>query len=195
MSVTYGRLNGAEARAIYDELYGLFMDVYGDTGDPFYEPERVHDQLRSHFAVPGLDMVTAKLDGELVGYVYGFPRKPDAPWWNDVKPLPGVDLSPRAKRPTFAVCELMVAEPHRGKGVGRELHHTLMSGRSDDNGTLLVLPNNQRARATYERWGWRQIGRYRPSVWQDAPTFEAMLLELPFRSNETQQPKRPIFGT
>lgn len=56
--------------------------------------------------------------------------------------------------------------------LGCALGYTLPAARA----TLLVLPENVPAVAANRSWGWYTIGRLQP--FQDAPVYEAMVLEL-----------------
>jgi ribosomal protein S18 acetylase RimI-like enzyme len=78
---------------------------------------------------------------------------------------------------TFVLSEIMVRAEHTGRGVASALHHELLRNRREQRANLLVEPDNDRAYATYSRWGWYRVGTLRPS-WPDAPLFDALILDL-----------------
>ena len=64
----------------------------------------------------------------------------------------------------------------RRRGYARALHDAMLRDRSEERAALLVLPDNVPARTAYRAWGWYQLGELQP--FDDAPIYEAMLLEL-----------------
>jgi ABC-type multidrug transport system ATPase subunit len=80
-------------------------------------------------------------------------------------------------RRTFALTEIMVRANCRRQGYARKLHDLLLSNRRESRATLLVLPDNVPARTAYIKWGWRKLGGLKP--FDDAPTYDAMLIDLP----------------
>ncbi len=81
---------------------------------------------------------------------------------------------------TFALCELLVRAPWRGRGLGHALHDEILARRSEDRATLLVEKDNVTALAAYTRWGWAKLGELRPS-WPGAPELDALILPLAAR--------------
>jgi GNAT superfamily N-acetyltransferase len=77
---------------------------------------------------------------------------------------------------TFALTEIMVRAAWRRRGYARGLHDALLANRSEERATLLVLPDNIPARTAYLSWNWYKLGDLRP--FDDAPTYEAMVLDL-----------------
>ncbi|WP_035698770.1 GNAT family N-acetyltransferase, partial [Glycomyces tenuis] len=63
---------------------------------------------------------------------------------------------------TFALVDLAVAEPHRGRGIGRGLIETLLSSRGESRAVLTVQPTAQRTQAIYRHLGWKRMGRKGP---------------------------------
>ena len=64
-----------------------------------------------------------------------------------------------------------------GKGVAHGLHDVLLAERHEERVTLLVEPENIRARRAYEQWGWRSEAQLLPN-WEDAPIFDVMIKNL-----------------
>jgi GNAT superfamily N-acetyltransferase len=163
-----------------DTLICVYAEIYAHKADdPFYSVERFADRFRAHISRPGYELVTAYLNGTLVGYAYGVPLAPQTRWWQGLRePLPEAMLTETGDR-TFALNEIMVREPWRRRGVATRLHDELMAGRDEERATLLVEPSNAPAKSAYLRWGWRVIGQLQP--FPDSPVYDSMLLDLQAR--------------
>jgi len=156
--VATAHLNAEAAKRECDELTALYEAVWlsgWKNGDPFFSRERFVDRLNAHLAAPGFELVTARLDGKLIGYMYGFSRPANH---------------------EFAVCELMVASKYRRNGVAGVLHDELLGGRSERTAQLLVEKQNLAAQAAYRRWGWNKIADYQP--FPDSPDYDSLALVL-----------------
>jgi GNAT superfamily N-acetyltransferase len=141
-----------------EELIALYEEVWlsgWKDDEPFFSRERFVDRLRGHLAATGFELVTARLDGRLIGYMYGFHRV-------------GSD--------SFAVCELMVAAAYRRKGVARRLHDELLGSRGERTAELLAEKGNLPAQTAYQRWGWRKTADHQP--FPDAPNYDLLVLAL-----------------
>lgn len=140
-----------------DDLVALYETVWLaglKNTDPFYSRERFVDRLRGHLAAPGFELVTARLDQQLIGYMYGFSRMGEK----------------------FAVCELMVRPGYRRRGIAKRLHDELLGARSEPSAELLVEKGNAPAQAAYRSWGWHKAGDRQPFA--DAPIYDVMVIEL-----------------
>jgi len=151
----------ADTAAVQDELIALYEAVWltgWKDNDPFFSLERFVDRLGKHLAAPGFELVTARLDDPLIGYVYGCSR---------------------AREDKFIVCELMVSPAYQRQGIARRLHDELLDGRSEQTAQLLVEKDNHPAQAAYRSWGWHKAGDLQPFA--DAPNYDVMVIELPVR--------------
>ncbi|HKT04878.1 MAG TPA: GNAT family N-acetyltransferase [Rugosimonospora sp.] len=161
---------GAEAQR--DELTGLYRRVWlagWKDDDPFFSTERFADRLDSHLTRPGFALVTARLDGHLIGYIYGFGRTAED---------------------KFIICELMVAADHRRQGIATRLHDEVLSTRREQSAELLVDKQNAPAQSAYRRWGWRRTGDLQP--FPDAPDYDVMGISLPIGTGRPWRPPRPL---
>jgi ribosomal protein S18 acetylase RimI-like enzyme len=164
---------------------GLITDLYAATyrdelDEPFQSVERFMDRVRAYAKAPRFELVLGSIGDELVGLALGYPLPPGARWWSGLTTPVDPQLIEEDGSRTFALCELMVHPDLQGKGVGHQLHDELLLERPERRATLLVDGDNDAARRAYERWGWRQIGKIRPS-WPDAPQYDALILDLPAR--------------
>lgn len=110
---------------------------------------------------PGFDMVFAAREN-LVGCAYGFPVDRDGTWWQGLLAglPPGIGQL-TASGNVFAIAELMVHPRFQRRGVGRSLHHELLTGLPPTLGAALVNPADLPAWAALRSWGWQDIGEVR----------------------------------
>jgi hypothetical protein len=67
-----GRHNAAEAASLKEELVAIHVDAREELLDqPFYAAKRFADRLDEHIADRNFELVTGRIDGELIGYAYG----------------------------------------------------------------------------------------------------------------------------
>ncbi|MEU8153837.1 GNAT family N-acetyltransferase [Micromonospora sp. NPDC048986] len=165
--------NADEAEGILDQLVDLYLKVYVGGGE-FYSEDRYRRQLDLHMQRVGWELITATVDGSLIGYVYGFPLPAQTRWWEGIhEPVPPGFTEENGTR-TFALSELLVHPYWRRKGVAAALHNELVVGRAEPRITLLVRPDNDAAQMAYRSWGWNKVTKLRPN-WETAPTFDVMV--------------------
>ncbi|SHN05589.1 GNAT family N-acetyltransferase [Cryptosporangium aurantiacum] len=166
------------ARAIQDELFALYAEIYADQlSDPFYSVERFADRFVGHSGRSGFLLVTGRIDDELIGYAYGGPLGAATQWWNGLREEVPPDVVAEDGSRTFALNEIMVKEGWRRRGIARSLHDTLLADRPERRATLLVDPANTAAKAAYLSWGWQLLGHLQP--FSDAPIYDALVVDLP----------------
>ncbi|MGW0845906.1 N-acetyltransferase family protein [Streptomyces sp. NPDC002787] len=144
------------------EIRGTLLDVYADVyaediaTNPFFSVERFEERLEGHVAAGGWGCVVAGIGGEVGGFTYGFTARDDAT--------------------TFKLCENMLREKWRRRGISRVMHDELMSQRREERAELLVRRERPRLRAMYETWGYEHAGEKLP--FPDAPLYDVMFLHL-----------------
>jgi len=178
-SVELRKLNEDEACSMREQLADLYERAYADKLDgAFRSRERFLERLDAHLSRPGVDLVAAHKDGQLVGYIYGFTLPAGSKWWDSFEGdmRPEVEAAARAGQ-MRAVAELMVVPEERRQGIARRLHDELIRGwQGQGYATMLVDPANTPARSAYESWGWKLIGYEQP--FEDSPRFESRVLGL-----------------
>ncbi|MEU4310991.1 GNAT family N-acetyltransferase [Nocardia sp. NPDC024068] len=172
-----------EIRAAVEDIYRRSYIEAIASGDPFDSPEafmRRFDAYTAPDRLPGFDLVVAYLDGAPAGQTWGWPLRPGAAGWDGVQldDADAAQFTAEDGHRTFALSEIMVCSGHSGRGIARALHDELLRGRPEQRATLLVEPDNERAYARYRKWGWYRVGWLRPG-WDDAPIFDALILDLP----------------
>ncbi|MEU8331447.1 GNAT family N-acetyltransferase [Micromonospora sp. NPDC048839] len=162
-----------EAEGILDQLVDLYLEVYAGGGE-FYSEDRYRRQLDLHMQRVDWELVTATIDGALVGYIYGFPLPPQTRWWEGIhEPVPPGFTEEDGKR-TFALSELLVHSAWRRQGIARALHDELARSRAEPRMTLLARPDNIAAQTAYGSWGWNKISKLQPN-WENAPIFDVLV--------------------
>ncbi|MET7468776.1 GNAT family N-acetyltransferase [Micromonospora sp. NPDC005686] len=163
----------AEAEGLVGQLVDVYLDAHAADG-PRYTAERYERQLAAHMPRQGWELVSARVEDELVGYVYGFPLAADTPWWDGInEPVPEGFTDENGHR-TFAVCELLVRRSWQRRGIARALHDRLLGTRREERATLLVRPDNTAAQHAYDSWGWQPAGWLQPTR-AGAPLFEVRI--------------------
>ncbi|MEU9623329.1 GNAT family N-acetyltransferase [Streptomyces sp. NPDC048155] len=171
--------DGDAAKAIADELIDAYAEIYDVppyAGDPFFSVDSYADRLHAAFPMQGFEIVTARLDGNLVGYVHGVTLPADKPWWASLGDgRPAEAQSAAAAGEVFWLRELMVRPAHTNHGIGRRLHDAVISGRQGQPWTTLTcVIDNEPAHGAYLRWGYQIMGRIKHAP--ESPVYDAMLL-------------------
>ncbi|MFE9440982.1 GNAT family N-acetyltransferase [Streptomyces sp. NPDC006602] len=89
--------------------------------------------------------------------------------------MPGAFTAETGHR-TFALSELMVRAPWRGRGSARRIHDALLASRREQRAALLVHKDHIKVRALYEAWGYETVGEVVP--FDGSPQLCAMVLSL-----------------
>jgi GNAT superfamily N-acetyltransferase len=180
MIVIYQHLDAAAATPLVDQFVAVYLDVYADDvqrDQVFYGEGRFRRQITGHLPAPRWEAVTADIDGEMIGFAYGFSLTAGSMWWSGLLTEVPEGFTTETGHRTFALSELMVRKAWRGQGVARHLHDELLAGRHEERATLFALPDNSTAQAAYLRWGWKKAALVRPN-WLGSPTFDVLMLPL-----------------
>ncbi|MBB1252681.1 GNAT family N-acetyltransferase [Streptomyces alkaliterrae] len=177
------RLDGpATARA-----EAAFRQVYAETfAEPPYRetPETIagaFSDFTEQTRAPGFRSALAATGGlraadpEPVGIAFGRSLAADDAWWDRLLQPAPADLAHEDGRRTFALLELAVRAPWRGRGVARRLHETLLADVPAERVLLNVRTDADPARAAYAAWGYRPVGAIRGD---DGARYTMMLLPL-----------------
>lgn len=170
--------DGAAATDQRDAVLPIYAACYSEP--PYLEgPDDFADfadRWPAYVSQPGFRLVTATIDGETVGFAFGYQLNSDTRWWLGLlDPVDAVTTAEHAGR-TFAVIELAVLASLRKQGIGRALHDELLRDRPEERVTLTVRPEATAAVAMYRAWGYTPVGRNRPGEGQ--PVYLTMLRPL-----------------
>ncbi|GHJ43677.1 acetyltransferase [Catellatospora sp. TT07R-123] len=159
--VTYTRLNDEAAAGVMDQLCEVYADAYGEVPgeDTTVKSSAFRDRATSALSARNYQLVTASVDGELVGFVFGYSLRQDRDWFVGLAPAPEPGFTDeRGGERTVVLAEIEVRKAWQGKGVGRGLHDTFLSGRHEERATLSANPVATATHALYEGWGWQRVG-------------------------------------
>ncbi|MFB7474553.1 GNAT family N-acetyltransferase [Kitasatospora sp. NPDC056184] len=179
IDIEFAHYRGTAAKEVLEELVAAYAQVYAVppyAGDPFFAAETFAERLLGALEMRGFETVTARHDGELVGYVHGVTLPADRAWWlslGDARPTE-VQEAAEAGR-VFWLRELMVRPAFTNQGIGRRLHDETVTRRAEPWTTLTCIWDNQPARDAYPRWGYQVIGgriKHAP----ESPEYDAMVL-------------------
>jgi GNAT superfamily N-acetyltransferase len=164
--------------SIDDELPDMtivYQEVYSEppyNSGPLFDVDSFVVRTRRQAGRDGFSLVTARqTDDYLVGFAFGFVFEQGRWWSGEPTPPPAEILTSRK----FAVIELAVRQPFRGRGIGRALMDALLAGRSETYAVLTAFPDAP-AREAYRRWGWTQTGTAHHTP--ESPILDALALKL-----------------
>ncbi|MGW3563057.1 N-acetyltransferase family protein [Streptomyces sp. NPDC000941] len=142
---------------IRDTILDVYSEAYADDieTNPFFSMERFEERLEGHTSAPGWACVIAEVGEEVAGFTYGFADRD------------GV---------TFKLCENMLRQKWRRRGISQVMHSELISHRQEQCAQLLVRRERPRLRTMYEKWGYRHAGERLP--FPDSPLYDVMVLDL-----------------
>ncbi len=170
----------ATAQEYEEPIFQLYYETFSKP--PYQWSDDEETAFRRRFARFATDatfgIAIAQTGDKFIGFAYGYTLRPDTSWWNGfVTPVPE-ELTTEQEGRTFALIDFAVAEAWRRQGIGRRLHDTLLSSRHESRATLAMEPAADEARAAYEHWGWRVVGRLRGPASDFSPEFDIMVRHL-----------------
>ncbi|MGK8523510.1 GNAT family N-acetyltransferase [Nocardia asteroides] len=171
------RHDAAGVARLADELRAVYLDSHREQqDDPWYSPQRFRQRLEEMYApIAGFEMVAARIDGRMIGYAFGTPySRSQTVWKKAVRVYPSF-AAELDGAPVYIFREFAVHPDYQGQGYARTIHDALLSQRPEPLAYLLVRVGNP-ARAVYEAWGWRVIGRDQPFA--DSPMMDEMARPL-----------------
>src|SRR5436190_10665081 len=170
----------ATAEALFEQIYALYRETFSKP--PYRWPAEEEVQYRERFprmvSDPTFAIATAEAGDELLGFAYGRTLPLDTHWWEGFVTPVAEAVTTEWEGRTFGLIDFAVTESVRGQGIGRQLHDTLLASRQEERATLAMEPNAHQARAVYEHWGWRVVGRLRGPATDFAPELDIMVLPL-----------------
>ncbi|MEU6349625.1 GNAT family N-acetyltransferase [Streptomyces sp. NPDC047072] len=179
--VSYQRHEDGAAAGELDTFLAAYQEVYKEP--PYCEGPSDVSEFMEHYQVharrPGMRLVLARNEDQVVGFGYGYHLARDTRWWANVQDveLPAEFIQEDGKR-TFVIIELAVRKPLRRRGIAAAIHARLLDGLDAERVTLTMRPEAEAAPAqsAYAAWGYRKIGVSHP--WAEAPLYDCMLRDL-----------------
>lgn len=135
------------------EVYAAAMEV------PVAAARTRKGILLSHLDRRGLRAVAATERDRLVGIAYGYVGEPGQ-WWHDQVSASLTREQAKAwLTNAFEVCEFHVRPELQGRGFGRHLLDTLLTGTDARTAVLTTPDRDTRARRFYRADGWEDLVR------------------------------------
>lgn len=170
-NVLFGRHSGKQTIAMLEEITDFYEEIHSEDADDESHNlfsratfiARTTDQARTR----GFELVTATLNGSLVGFSFGYPLSAGR-WWGECT-LPPEEVLNSSK---YAVIELNVRKSYRGQGIGKKLLGKLLADRPEKFATLATITGST-VNAMYLRWGWHKVGFF-----VTPPPMDALVIPL-----------------
>lgn len=158
---------------LYDEVFSLSPFAWTDA-----ESQQHRDLLSRLMNNPAFGIVVAEVSGNLIGFAYGVPLRPETEFWqNFLEPVPEEATREWPGR-TFLLVDLAVDEDWRGQGLGRELTEKLLAARTEQRAVLSVQPAATATQEFYRHLGWRLVGRQKMPPGTVSSMFDIYVTEL-----------------
>jgi GNAT superfamily N-acetyltransferase len=157
--VEFRRLPGDEAARLLDQLSAVYAEGYNEPPYDFGVEEILlfRTRFQGQWTRTGFSLVTARSEGELVGFIFGFTLPLASGWWSGLlNPLPP-DVTEERPGRTLAIIEMVVRRTWRRQGVATTMHYMLLADRREERATLAAHPEADAAQAAYARWGYRKV--------------------------------------
>lgn len=169
--VLFEHHSGGQTLAMLEKIADFYEEVHSEdvddeSHDLFSRPTFIN-RTTGQARTDGFELVTAALNGFLVGFSFGYPFAPGR-WWGECTPPPEEVLNSSK----FAVIELNVRKAYRGQGIGKKLLDELLAARPEKFATLAAVTEST-ANAMYLRWGWYKVGFF-----VTPPPMDALVIPL-----------------
>jgi len=167
------------ARGLADVVCDLYEQVFREppfngTADEFAGQREYYPEMSRR---QGYRLTTAQVDGEWVGFGYGYLLPSDSRWWDRLdEPVTG-EMAREDGHRTFALIDFGVLPTRQGSGIGHAIHDELLGGSGAERATLTVQPKATRTLETYRRWEWTKVGHLTNDPSSPFPEFDVLLLD------------------
>lgn len=155
--ITIETLSSAEASTHRDEVLSVYSDVFGRVDNPDAWMTSPWERHRSR---PGYRLALAHDDAQLVGFAWGYTGERGQYWPDFITRELGSKVDEWVGG-HFEFVELAVIPEARGRGIGGQLHDSLLAG-LDHRRALLATSSSPRDPAVrlYSSRGWVSLATY-----------------------------------
>lgn len=160
VSPAVNRVGSPFSAPLMDDLCDAYADAYGAVPgeDTREKSSAFRERATAALQAVNYSLVTAHAGDQLVGFVFGYSLRPERGWWDGLSPEPPEGFTAETGSRTVVLAEIEVRRAWQGKGIGRLLHDTFLSRRTEERATLASNPRATDTHALYERWGWHKMG-------------------------------------
>ncbi|MDH6115676.1 ribosomal protein S18 acetylase RimI-like enzyme [Kitasatospora sp. MAP12-15] len=177
--VVLRRYGAGNAAVLADTLTDIWAEAHADHDDVAqagFTSETLRRQIAGHARRDEFTLIAAYVDGQIVGFGYGFRCAPA--YWYGEELLPSIPLEARTTDSLAGICELAVRPGWQGQGVGTRLHSALLEALRPQWVSLLAMPGDRPAQRLYHRLGYQYAGPYQAG--SDGPVLDLLLLRTAF---------------
>lgn len=175
------RVPNAEIAKWVEPLRPIYFRAYDE--EPYNYTEADADEfverMTSQLEHPHFRLVLAMENEDVAGFSYGY-QFPTELWWRGARTPAPEEVAEGTK---YAVIEIVVDRPYRGKGIAKGLMDELLADQSEEWGVLLAKPGAL-AHGMYQRWGWQIVGQVQS--YPHWPVDDAFVLELSAKTANSQ---------
>jgi ribosomal protein S18 acetylase RimI-like enzyme len=167
-----------------DEIADAYASAYGEVEgeDRGVKSSAFRDRAVGALEAHNYELVAARADGAVVGFVFGYSLRPEREWWKGLKPEPPAGFTTETGDRTVVLAEIEVRQEWQGRGIGRALHDAFLGGRSEERATLAANPAATSTHALYEGWGWIRMGTVPGRPGSYYPEYVRFVLPLPLQN-------------
>jgi ribosomal protein S18 acetylase RimI-like enzyme len=182
--VVLTRHGPADVPDLLDEICDAYADAYGDVPgeDSAVKVAAFRGRAASALTARNYELVVARDDGRIVGFVFGYGLRADSAWWQGLDPEPPTGFTAETGDRTVLLAEIEVRRDWQGKGVGHMLHDSFLGGRPEERATLVSNPDASSTQALYEGWGWTRMGVVPGGLSSYYPEYVIFVLSLPVQN-------------
>jgi len=147
--------DAAAAALLLDELSDVYADAYGV--GPGEKVDAFRGRAVRAMEASRFELVTARSDAGLIGFVFGYSLPVDSAWWGGIEPPRDEQFVAETGSRTAALSEIEVRRALQRQGIGRRLQEEFLSRRTEERATL-ATGVDMPSRFVYPRWGWSEVG-------------------------------------
>ncbi|MFI1396019.1 hypothetical protein [Streptomyces sp. NPDC020681] len=177
-------LNRWQAEGVKEDLADLYVES-SDTaaGEEYRNRQDFLRRLADDVRRPGFAILIAETTA-LAGCAFGFPLRRDSSWWRGFDgALPQNIEQLTASGHVFAITEIVIHPHEQDRDLARRLQARLLADSHASLGATLVPSGDRAALATFQSWGWQEIGEvHRPP---GPAVFRALVLPIGQRTAAT----------
>jgi ribosomal protein S18 acetylase RimI-like enzyme len=165
MTSAPARLEVVAADALdVEALAAVYETVF--TEPPYSEPDAsdLRHRLPIHRERPGFRLVTAAVDGEVVGFAYEYTGARGGRWSDRLAAVLGDETADGVLGGHLVLAELAVVPAVRGRGIGAALLGAMLLERTEPRVLLQTHDGETPAMRLYRRAGFRRLAAMPPDA-------------------------------
>lgn len=158
MTIEVIRLTVEQVRSVQEQIVRIYVDAFAEP--PYngvaHEAAQFRETLNRHLHREGFRCVVGRENttGVITGFAYGYTSHPGQ-WWHDlVAHTLGASLTKQWLADAFEFVEFAVHPRYQGRGIGGQIHDTILSGLPHRTAILSTYQANSTGLQLYRQRGW-----------------------------------------